>query len=174
MQLTRHTLNHLVAKRMRGERGSSLIAVIGIAAVTAIIGVTVGTVAVNALNYTTDNRVSLQARAAAEAGINDAVAGLQTTGSCAAKSATYSSGSTPIYNATIQYKTTGAWIAGCPTSATTEVRIESTGMAGEDQHSIEAIYSWTPTTTTHDHDDERRQHHRVGQRGVHVRHEQRT
>lgn len=147
MQLKR-TINRLVADRMRGERGSGLIAVIGIAAVTAVIGVTVGTLAVNAMSYTTDNRVSLQARAAAEAGVNDAVAGLQTTGSCSAKSATYSSGSTPIYNATIQYKTTGAWVSGCPTSSTTSVRIESTGMAGTDQHTIEAIYSWTPSTTT--------------------------
>ncbi len=120
---------------------------IGIAAVTAIIGVTVGSLTVNAMNYTSANRSSVQARAAAEAGISAAVAGLQLTGDCTAKSGTYSSGVEPIYNATVQYKTSGAWIAGCPTTAATGVRIESIGLADGEQHGIEAIYSWIPTST---------------------------
>jgi cytoskeletal protein CcmA (bactofilin family) len=148
MRMNFGTLNKLVSRRLRGERGSGLIAVIGIAAVTAIVGVTVGSLTVNAMNYTNGNRSSVQARAAAEAGINVAVAGLQVTGDCSSKSATYSSGTEPAYNATIQYKTSGNWTSGCPTTAATQVRIESTGLADGEQHTIEAIYSWIPSTST--------------------------
>ncbi len=55
----------------------SLMAVIGIGAVTAIVGISVGAMTIGALTYTNSNRSSVQARAAAEAGVNAALAGLQ-------------------------------------------------------------------------------------------------
>ena len=141
-----------IARAMQhGERGSSLMAVIGIGAVTAIVGISVGAMTIGAMNYTNANRSSVQARAAAEAGVNAALVGLQTTGDCALKAGTYSSTSDPIFSATVQYKTTSGWVSGCPVAAATGIRIESTGTAKSpsgdgDTHTLEAVYDWIPAT----------------------------
>lgn len=141
-----------MARAMRhGERGSSLMAVIGIGAVTAIVGISVGAMTIGALTYTNANRSSVQARAAAEAGVAAALVGLQTTGDCTTKAGVYSSATDPVYSAAVEYKTTGGWIAGCPVAASTGIRIESTGTAkspagASDTHTLEAVYDWIPAT----------------------------
>ncbi len=160
MRLTRSSSRGLfssigsMARAMRhGERGSSLMAVIGIGAVTAIVGISVGAMTIGALTYTNSNRSSVQARAAAEAGVNAALAGLQTSGDCALKAGTYASTTEPVFTATIQYKTSaaGAWANGCPVATAIGVRIESTGSAkspagASDTHTLEALYDWIPAT----------------------------
>ena len=52
------------------ERGSALIAVIGVMAVLAIVAVTLGSVSVNALAQTTSSRARVQSTAIAESGVN--------------------------------------------------------------------------------------------------------
>ena len=141
-----------IARAMRhGERGSSLMAVIGIGAVTAIVGISVGAMTIGAMSYTNANRSSVQARAAAEAGVSATLAGLQTTGDCTLKAGTYSSATDPIFSAIVQHKTTAGWVNGCPVAAATGIRIESTGTAKSpsgdaDTHTLEAIYDWIPAT----------------------------
>ena len=58
-------LNRLFPQR--DERGSTLLAVMGLALVTSVIGVTVVTATINGLGVTTSTRAGDQARAAAEA-----------------------------------------------------------------------------------------------------------
>lgn len=141
-----------MARAMRhGERGSSLMGVIGIGAVTAVIGIAVGAMTIGALTTTNANRSSVQARAAAEAGITAAVVGVQVTGDCSARAGVYSSSTDPVFSARVQYKTDGGWIDGCPASNATGIRIESTGTAQatsgiRDTHTLEAVYDWIPAT----------------------------
>ena len=139
----------------RDERGSAMLAVVGIMAVTAVIGVTVAAATINGLAVTSSNRASVQARAAAEAGIDVAVAGLKTPGGCAAVSAVYESAATavPRYVATVQHDTGSGWVDGCPVDTAAFVRIESVGTAGSpgvagassgNSRAIEAIYNYLP------------------------------
>ncbi|WP_166785822.1 polymer-forming cytoskeletal protein [Cryobacterium sp. TMT1-62] len=137
------------------ERGSALMAVLGVMAVTIVIGMTITAATVNGLGVTSSSRASVQARAAAEAGVDVAVAGLQTTGSCAAVGHVYKSavGAVPSYRATIEYQAGGGWVAGCPTTTSSKVRIISTGdaqargVAGAtsgDSERVEALYDYIP------------------------------
>ena len=130
-------------------------AVLGVMAVTVVIGMTITAATINGLGVTSSSRASVQARAAAEAGVDVAVAGLHTTGSCAAVSNVYKSavGAVPSYRATIEYQAGGAWIAGCPTTTSSQVRIISTGdaqargvagAASGDSERVEALYDYIP------------------------------
>ena len=138
----------------RDERGAALVAVIALTAVTGIIGVTVTAVTVNALGTTTSNRASVQSRAAAEAGIDVATAGLQTANSCTGVAGVYSSATAPKYEAKIQYDAGAGWVTGCPIDTATKVRVLSTGTAQSsgvagasvgNKSVIEAIYNYLPT-----------------------------
>jgi hypothetical protein len=139
--------------RLREERGSALIAVLGLTMVTAIIGVTITAVTVNALGTTTSNRASVESRAAAEAGIDVATVGLQTATSCAGVAGVYSSATAPEYEAKIQYDAGAGWVAGCPIDTATKVRIVSTGTAqaagvagatAGDTTVLEGIFNYVP------------------------------
>jgi hypothetical protein len=144
------------------ERGSTLLAVIGVMAVTAIIAVTVTAATVNGLGVTSSSRASVQSRAAAEAGIDVTVVGLETaTGlnSCGAKFGLYNSaaGAVPHYETKVQIDPGTGWVTGCPTSASTKVKIISTGFAqadgvagasSGDKSFLEAVYTYIPAQVT--------------------------
>jgi Tfp pilus assembly protein PilX len=141
-----------------GDRGSALMAVLGVAALMMIVGVAIASMAVTALGFTGTTRAGIQARTAAESGINVAVVALR-NGTCSA-SANYSQASTPTYFANVSYSTadTGdTWVLNaCPPYAdqtVKRVKIVSTGTAKAqtaaggtslNQTSVEAIYPFTP------------------------------
>lgn len=105
--------------------GSAMIAVIGVVAITAIISVTVVATTISGLATTSSTKALVQARAAAEAGIDRALVDIQTT--CVT---TYESNTDPHYSYQLAYKIgTGAWVNGCPTAAAEYIRIRSTGYA---------------------------------------------
>ena len=133
------------------ERGSALIAVIGLMAVTVVIGLTITAATMNGLGVTSSNRALVQSRAAAEAGISVAVAGMAGTGSCPS---TFASGANPRYSVTIQYQNA----AGSPVlcAVATQVKIESTGTSqilgvsgasAGDTSKVEAVYPYTAART---------------------------
>ncbi|TFB48432.1 hypothetical protein [Cryobacterium tagatosivorans] len=141
--------------RRQNERGSALMAVVGVMAVTVVIGLTITAATINGLGVTSSSKASVQARAAAEAGVDVAAVGLQTTGSCAAVSHVYTSaaGTTPKYSAVVEYQAGAGWIAGCPTTTTSQVRIRSTGYAqangvagatSGNTERVEALYDYIP------------------------------
>ena len=139
----------------RGEQGSALMAVLGVMAVTVIIGMTITALTINGLSVTTNSRASVQARAAAEAGIDMAALGLLTSGSCQAVGNLYESpvGATPKYSATIWLPSGADWVRGCPSPTTSQVKIKSTGdaqskgIAGAtsgNTRQVEAVYQYIP------------------------------
>ncbi len=67
-------LTRLRVLRSDPERGSALMGVIGVMAVTVLIAATVSAVSINTANFTTANRAEVQSRAAADAGIDVAFA----------------------------------------------------------------------------------------------------
>lgn len=161
-------LNRMSPDRQNDE-GGALIAVIGIATVTAIIAVTVSTAAVHGLAMTSSARASVQARAASEAGIDVAVVGLQTPGNCEALGGVYATSPSPTpapsatstlapipdpkYRAVIEHNAGSGWVVGCPPAAATQVRIRSTGFAeakgvagasSGDSRLMEAVYNYIP------------------------------
>jgi hypothetical protein len=119
--------------------------------VLAIISVTVLSSTMNALGTTTSTRASMQARAAAEAGIDVATAGLQTTGSCTNVTGVYSSAVEPEFEAVIAYDEGAGWVNGCPTFDSVLVRVTSTGAASSkgvagatagDEVTLEAVFNY--------------------------------
>lgn len=142
------------------QRGSALLAVIGVMAVAAIIAVVIVSMSMHSIGYTTSTRATVQARAAAEAGIDAAAANI--AGSVCQSS--YSSATTPAYSVAVSYSTSvttplsGGWTSGCPTSVAAKwLKLVSTGTAADpglvgnssgDTRSVEAIYPYTPTPPT--------------------------
>lgn len=129
------------------ERGNALIGVIVTMMLLAVVTVGVGVSTTSALTVTGGTRDSVQARAAAEAGIAAAVASLQSTNGCTLNGLDYT-GTDPTYTAVVEsYSSSiGGWIASCPQHATPEVRITSTGTSpnGVDTATLEAVYEWEP------------------------------
>ncbi len=152
-------LKRAITRRMRDDSGSTLLAVVGLMAVTAIIGVTVANVSLNALGFTSATRAGIQSQAAAQSGVNVALAALKSTATC---TSTYTSTSTPKYSVQLSYATdatltsSSVWTNGCPITSAKFVKIVSTGTAtsigvnrtssGNTQR-IEAIYEYTTSTT---------------------------
>lgn len=142
---------NLVKPAESSDRGSTMLAVLGLTAVTAVVSLTVVASTVNGLGFTSSTRAGVQARAAAEAGIDQAVADIQ--GSCVS---TFASTTDPIFTYDLAYSilsTTPTWVAGCPTNAATLVRVRSTGSAANpgvagadagDERTVEAIYANVP------------------------------
>ena len=142
------------------DEGSAIIAVLGVMAVTTVIALTITTMSVHALGYTTSTRAGVQAEAAAEAGIDFAAASLATS-ICKAQ---YSSSSEPIFTVTVAYSTLltspgttdTSWVIGCPTSTTDQrIKLVSTGSAGTlgvagnssgNVRIVEAIYPYSPAS----------------------------
>ena len=128
-----------------------MLAVLGLALVTSVIGVTVVTATINGLGVTSASRAGVQARAAAEAGVDRALVAIQ--GSCATS---FTSASNPRYRYDLKYSvstSTPVWVSGCPTNAATLIMITSigyaanktvTGASPSDSRTIEAIYANVP------------------------------
>ena len=119
-------LSHLI-RRGRDDHGSALIGVIALLGVTGIIAVTVGTVSVNSLQTTNSVAASVEARGAAEAGINAAELALRTTGCTGSGIITKTTA--PAYRVVVQHDTGTGWVNGCPPNNATQVRFLSTGQA---------------------------------------------
>ena len=128
-----------------------MLAVLGLALVTSVIGVTVVTATINGLGVTSASRAGVQARAAAEAGVDRALVAIQ--GSCATS---FTSASNPRYRYDLKYSvstSTPVWVSGCPTNAATLIMITSigyaanptvTGASPSDSRTIEAVYANVP------------------------------
>lgn len=143
------------------ERGSALVGVLGVMGVTTVIALTITTMSLHALGYTTSTRAGVQAEAAAEAGIDFAAANLATL-ACRPQ---YSSTSAPIFAVTVAYSTLQtspgdvdtSWVSGCPTFADAKrLKLVSTGLASAlgvagsssgNVRKIEAIFPYTPSST---------------------------
>ena len=155
----------LCASRLhREERGSAFAAVIGIFAVTVILAMVAGSATINAIGFTSATRAGVQSNAAAEAGINFVVSQLQ-KGTCKA-TFTDADAATELgvvsidveFTVTVTSRTdlTSDWPAGCPTAASTQVRLLSSGTASMsglggqtrgDSQQIEAVYLAAPSST---------------------------
>ncbi len=142
----------------RNERGSAMLGVLGVMGVAGVIAVSITTMSMHALGYTTSTRAGVQAQAAAEAGIDYAAANLAT----AVCQPQYSSTTEPIFTVTISYSnlasspgdTDTSWVSGCPTSTSAQrLKLISTGTAStpgvagassQNVRKVEAIYAYTP------------------------------
>lgn len=113
------------------ERGSALLAVLGVMAVGLILIALIATSVVGAFGFTSGTRAGVQSHAAADAGVVAARTGLYTVGDCVAQPTPgrYTSTAAPVYSATVQYNAGAGWQPGCPIATTTQVRIVSTGTA---------------------------------------------
>lgn len=156
----------LVRLRRTPERGSALIAVLGVMVVGLIFTTVISTSVLSAYSFSSSTRASVQSHAAADAGIAAARAGLYITGNCAAQTTPgkYTATGTLAYSATVQFDAGSGWQNGCPTAAASRVRILSTGTAqalgrpGNTQgnsRKVEAIFRWmvpgvTPSGTSVD------------------------
>ena len=137
------------------DAGSALIAVIGVAAILMILGVSLATVTTHSLGTTTSTRAGTQSVAAAESGVNAAIVALR-GGTC---SATYASTATiPGFGYAISYSlsaTDNSWVNGCPASSVQAKRVKVTstghasakGVAGStagDKSIVEATFTYIP------------------------------
>lgn len=145
-------LSRLIRSR-RDDRGSALMGVIALIGVTGIIAATIGTVAVGSLQTTNGVAASVQARAAADAGISIAEIGVRTANSCASVGGVYQSSAAPAYRVQVAYDTGTGWRDGCPPKESTRVRFLATGYAARPTFGasrlgatrvIEAIYNYVP------------------------------
>lgn len=145
--------------RASHEQGSAILGVLGIMGVTMVIAVTTTTASLHAVGITTATRASVEAEAAAEAGIDYAASKLATS----VCQSTYSSSAAPIFSVVVSYSnlvtspgtTDNSWIAGCP-SATSAQRLKlvstgtanTAGVAGNttgNSRKVEAIYPYAPS-----------------------------
>lgn len=134
------------------DRGSALIGVIALLGVTGVIAVTVGTVSVSSLQTTNGVAASVEARGAAEAGINAAELALRGAGGCPS-SGSITRTTAPAYTVEIQHDTGSGWADGCPPNTATQVRFVSTGLAERPtfgasdiggERVVEAVYQYIP------------------------------
>ncbi|TFD87757.1 hypothetical protein [Cryobacterium serini] len=148
--------NRVTPAAVASERGSSLLAVVGLMAVAAIATLAIAGSTMNSLGVSSAARAGVQAQAAAEAGIDDTLFKL-TTAPCD----TVTLGTavpTPVATVTISYwpsAITGDWGNGCPVGdAVTQIKIVSTGYAIQNgqagnasgnTRTIEAIYALNMT-----------------------------
>ncbi|TFB89206.1 hypothetical protein [Cryobacterium luteum] len=130
------------------ERGSSLLAVVGIMAVFGIISVTIVGSTMSAIGVSGATQAGVQAQAAAEAGIDAAAAELS-TGPCTR--AHIQSEGVPNYSVTLSYQGGSSdWKEGCAPADASLIRVVSTGTAqnaaragsaSDNTRTVEAIYS---------------------------------
>jgi hypothetical protein len=133
------------------ERGSSLIAVIGIMAIFAIISITIIGTTMSTLSATTSTRAAVQAQAAAEAGIDTILAALAAK-VCLDK--TSFEGTNPSFLAAVTYLDSAGDPVEC--SAADELQIISTGLAADpgiaagssqSRETVVAVYALTNDST---------------------------
>lgn len=145
----------LLSKLVRAnldDRGGALIGVIALLGITSVIAVTVGTVSVNSLQTTNAVAASVEARGAADAGINAAELALRSSSGCPA-SGVLTRTAAPAYNVRIQHDLGSGWVNGCPPPQATRVRFLSEGLAARgtfatvtsgSKLTIEAVYQYIP------------------------------
>jgi cytoskeletal protein CcmA (bactofilin family) len=127
--------------------------------VTMVIAVTTTTASLHAVGITTATRASVEAEAAAEAGIDYAASQLATS----VCQSTYSSSTAPIFSVVVSYSnlatspgtTDSSWVLGCPSSTSAQrLKLVSTGTASTagvagnttgNSRKVEAIYPYTPS-----------------------------
>jgi cytoskeletal protein CcmA (bactofilin family) len=132
-------------------------AVIGLMLVTSVIALTVAGVTLNAIGQTTSTRAYVQSQAAADSGIDVAVAAM-TAGTCAPS---LSRTAVPAFTVTVMYSLSDSgesWTDGCPGGAPAKrVKISSTGAAVSvgaagnstgNSRSVEAVYALPPANVT--------------------------
>jgi hypothetical protein len=135
------------------ESGSALVAVIGVFAVVAVVGLTLAAGTINAVSFTSGTRAAVQAQASAEAGIDVATAGLM-RGQCPISSP---AGTNFTLAVSYSVQLTGElWSPGCPPVAAQRVKVKSTGSASANGvagnasgniRRVEAIYA-APVAST--------------------------
>lgn len=131
--------------RARDDRGSAMVAVIGVLVVSLVITTVIAASVVQALGYSTATRASVQAQAAAEAGLAVAQASLL-RGDCT--TGIYSSASDPIYYVEVKYTHGGVETVGCPVEGSSQVTISAGGEASTpgismsfgDEATVQATY----------------------------------
>lgn len=154
-------LNRLLnrsASRDVNERGSAILGVLGVMGVTIVVAVTTTTASLHAVGITTSMRASVEAEAAAEAGIDYAASQLATS-VCQAQ---YTSSTAPVFSVVVSYSdlstspgtTDTSWTIGCPASTSAQrLKLVSTGTASTvgvagnttgNVRKVEAIYPYTP------------------------------
>lgn len=153
-----------LARRSSDESGMALVAVIALAAVTAVIGVTVGAVTVRSLERTNGVAASVEARAAAQAGIayaENVLRQLTPAGDGACPSGATldetEAGAANVEFLVEIYSDNGAggWTAvpTCPVPQTVQIKVVSIGYAdrsvsgageGEDEVALEATFGYIP------------------------------
>jgi len=132
----------------RDDRGSALMAVLGVMAVAMIVSVAVASATLSSLGFTGATRAGVQAQSAAEAGIDDAEAKLA---KYACNPASYRSLVEPVFSVEVFTQDSGnpTWVLRCPSAATTSIKLKSTGTATAtgiggnktgDKRVVEAIY----------------------------------
>lgn len=115
-----------MARPARDESGSALVAVIGVFAVMAVVGLTLAAGTINAVSFTSGTRAAVQAQASAEAGIDVAAAGLM-RGQCPV-SPPAAAEFALIVSYSLQLSGE-SWSLGCPPSTAQRVKVVSTGSA---------------------------------------------
>lgn len=145
--------------RVSSERGSAILGVLGVMGVTIVIAVTTTTASFHAVGITSSTRASVEAEAAAEAGIDDAASQLATS-ACQPQ---YTSSTAPIFSVVVSYSnlatspgtTDTSWVLGCPSSTSAQrLKLVSTGTASTagvagnttgNSRKVEAIYPYAPS-----------------------------
>ncbi len=144
------------------ERGSAMVAVLGVMGVSVVIAVTTTTASLHAVGITTSVRASVEAEAAAEAGIDYAASQLATS-VCQGQ---YTSSVAPLFSVVVSYSnlqtspgtTDTSWVLGCPTSIGAQrLKLVSTGTASTagvagnttgNVRKVEASYPYIPSPPT--------------------------
>ncbi|MDJ0376022.1 hypothetical protein [Cryobacterium sp. PH31-L1] len=138
------------------DRGSSMLAVIGLMAVAGVATLAIAGSTMNSIGVSSATRAGVQAQAAAEAGIDDALLKLRTAPCNAATLGT--SAPLPVARVTISHwpSAIGSWGEGCPVGdAVKQVKIVSTGNAIQngqagnstgDTRTVEVVYNYESKT----------------------------
>ena len=139
-------------RRSDDDRGTALVAVLALSLITSVIAVTIGTVSVSAITTTNNTLGAVEARAAAEAGLNRAEALLRAN--ACPPGATIMSTTAPAYSVQIFKNQGSGWTAAptCPGDDATQVRVVSTGTAARDGLNgganeslvLEAVFNHSP------------------------------
>lgn len=110
----------------RDERGSAMVAVIGVVLITLIVTTVIAASVIQAIGFSTATRANVQSQAAAEAGLAVAQASLL-RGECT--TGIYSSTGDPSYYVEIRYTKGGVEQIGCPEEGSSRVDIVANGDA---------------------------------------------
>jgi hypothetical protein len=135
------------------ERGSVLVAVIGVMMVGLVLTALIASSIVNGFGHTTAARAGVQSHASADAGIAAARTALFTPNNCLMQPTpgTYTSTVPPIFTVRVEYNAGAGWQVGCPTLAATQIRLVSVGTAlapgvagvsSGDKSKVEAVFSY--------------------------------